>query len=167
VPAASGVPGGAMRVQSLRSRIDPHDVMGHHRKEAATRKPDSAARWPETCTAYDITSLNGSMMNMGRPAITEDQWELAVTMLANALRKDAHLRARADAHDGQGDPLQDSMAKLRSKPSERYVAGMRDLLRILFVDGDVLADAAMEEAYRRAVGMPPTPLRAIDDTRLQ
>jgi hypothetical protein len=104
---------------------------------------------------------------MGRPAITEDQWELAVTMLANAIRKDAHLRARAAAHVGQGDPLQDSMAKLRSKPSERYIAGMRDLLRMLFVDGDVLAEAALEEAYRRAIGMPPTPPRAIGGTPYQ
>lgn len=104
---------------------------------------------------------------MGRPAITEDQWELAVTMLANAIRKDAHLRSRAHAHVEQGDPLRDSMTKLRSKPSERYIEGMRDILRILFVDGDVMADAALEEAYRRAVGMPPTPPQAMDGTRFQ
>lgn len=103
---------------------------------------------------------------MGRPAITEDQWELAVTLLANAIRKDAHLRARAAAHVGQGDPLQDSMAKLRSKPSERYIAGMRDMLRLLFLDGDVMADACLEEAYRRAIGLKPTPLQAMDATRL-
>lgn len=103
---------------------------------------------------------------MGRPAITEDQWELAVTLLANALRKDAHLRARA-AHVGQGDPLKDNMARLRSKPSERYIAGMRDLLRLLFLDGDVMAEACLEEAYRRAIGMESTPLRAMDVTRFQ
>lgn len=104
---------------------------------------------------------------MGQPAITEDQWEMAVTMLANAIRKDAHLRARAAAHVEQGDPLQDSIARLRSKPSERYIAGMRDMLRILFLDGDVLADAALEEAYRRAIGLAPTSPQAMDDTRLQ
>ena len=104
---------------------------------------------------------------MGRPAITEDQWELTVTMLANAIRKDAHLRARAAVHVGQGNPLQDTMAKLRSKPSERYIEGMRDLLKVLFLDGDVLAEAALEEAYRRAVGMPPTSPRAIDGCRFQ
>jgi len=104
---------------------------------------------------------------MGQPAITEDQWEMAVTMLANAIRKDAHLRARAAVHVEQGDPLQDSMARLRSKPSERYIAGMRDMLRILFLDGDVLADAALEEAYRRAIGLAPTSPQAMDDTRLQ
>ena len=104
---------------------------------------------------------------MGRPAINEDQWELAVTMLANAIRKDAHLRARAAAHVGQGDPLQDSMAKLRSKPSERYIAGMHDLLRILFLDGDALAQAALEEAYRRAAGLAPTSPQALEDPRFQ
>ncbi len=104
---------------------------------------------------------------MGQPAITEDQWEMAVTLLANAIRKDAHLRARAAAHVGEGDPLQDSMAKLRSKPSERYIAGMRDLLRILFLDGDALADAALEEAYRRAIGLEPTSPQAMDGTRFQ
>lgn len=102
---------------------------------------------------------------MGRPAITEDQWELAVTMLANAIRKDAHLRARARAHAEQGDPLRDSIMKLRSKPSERYLDGMRDILKVLFLDGDVMADACLEEAYRRAVGMPPTRPQAIDGTR--
>lgn len=104
---------------------------------------------------------------MGRPAVTEEQWELAVTLLANAIRKDAHLRARAAAQVGQGDPLQDTMAKLRSKPSERYIAGMRDMLRLLFLDGDVMADAALEEAYRRAIGMDPTPPKAMGDTRFQ
>jgi hypothetical protein len=107
---------------------------------------------------------------MGRPAITEDQWELAVTMLANAIRKDAHLRARAIAHREQGEPLRDSLTKLRSKPSERYIEGMRDLLKVLFLDGDVLAEACLEEAYRRAVGMPPTrpdPLGDAGGTRYQ
>lgn len=104
---------------------------------------------------------------MARPAITEEQWELAVTMLANAIRKDAHLRARAAAYVGKGDPLQDNMTKLRSKPSERYIAGMRDLLRLLFLDGNVMADAALEEAYRRAIGMEPASPRAMDDTRFQ
>ncbi len=104
---------------------------------------------------------------MGQPAITEDQWEMAVTLLANAIRKDAHLRARAAASIEQGDPLRDSLAKLRSKPSERSIAGMRDMLRLLFLDGDVMADAALEEAYRRAIGMEPASPRAMDDGRFQ
>jgi hypothetical protein len=32
---------------------------------------------------------------MGQPAITEDQRELAVILLANALRRDAHLQRRS------------------------------------------------------------------------
>jgi hypothetical protein len=89
-------------------------------------------------------------------------------MLANAIRKDAHLRSRAGSHgEQQGDPLRDNIAKLRSKPSQRYIDGMRDILKVLFVDGDVLAKACLEEAYRRAAGLPPTPPRAIGDTRFQ
>lgn len=92
---------------------------------------------------------------MGRPEITEDQREIAVTMLANAIRKDAHLRERANRLREATDPVLHGMARRRAAPSERYVEGMRDLLRVLFADGFEAADACLEEAYRRAIGAAP------------
>ena len=89
---------------------------------------------------------------MGRPDITDDQREIAVTMLANALRKDAHLRSRAQHAEERGNPLTSVMAGRRSESSQRYVEGMRDLLRVLFVDGSTLAEECLEEAYAQAIG---------------
>jgi hypothetical protein len=94
---------------------------------------------------------------MGRPEITDDQREIAIELLANALRKDAHLRARANRLGLDSDPMRASMAKRRSEPSQRYVDGMRDLLKVLFVDGFAAADECLEEAYRRAIGAPSNP----------
>jgi hypothetical protein len=92
---------------------------------------------------------------MGRPEITEDQREIAIELLANALRKDAHLRERADRLQDHQDPIRSAAARRRAEPSARYVEGMRDLLRVLFVDGHTAADDCLEEAYRRAIGAPP------------
>jgi hypothetical protein len=92
---------------------------------------------------------------MGRPEITDDQREIAIEMLANALRKDAHLRARASRLRQHEDAVRYTMARRRSEPSQRYVDGMRDLLKVLFVDGHVAAEEILEEAYRRAIGAPP------------
>ncbi len=99
---------------------------------------------------------------MGRPEITDDQREIAVEMLANAIRKDAHLRARARAVAEQGNPLTASMAKRRAEPSERYIAGMCDLIRVMFVDGGAVAESCLEDAYAQAMGVspPPTDTRA-------
>ncbi len=91
---------------------------------------------------------------MGRPTITGDQREMAVVLLANALRKDAHLRARAHYAGEPANPLYHGMAKRRTEPSRRYVEGMRDLLRVLFPDGHAVAEECLEEAYARAIGAP-------------
>lgn len=91
---------------------------------------------------------------MERPDISRFQREMAVTLLANAVRKDAHLRARAIFLREQGDPLVADMARRRAEPSLRYAEGMRDLLRVLFSDGSAVADECLEEAYARAVGAP-------------
>lgn len=74
-------------------------------------------------------------------------------MLANALRKDAHLRAHAHRLRDQDNPLQRGMAARRAEPSQRYVEGMRDLLRVLFPNGHALAEECLEEAYARAIGV--------------
>lgn len=89
---------------------------------------------------------------MGLPGITEDQREMAVEFLANAIRKDAHLRARAEQVREHGDPLTSAMASRRAEPSQRYVDGMGDLLRVMFADGRAVTDECLEEAYSRAVG---------------
>lgn len=91
---------------------------------------------------------------MGRPTITADQREMAVEMLANALRKDAHLRARAHPVGEPANSLYQGMSKQRAEPSQRYVEGMRDLLRVLFLDGHAAAEECLEEAYARAIGAP-------------
>lgn len=90
---------------------------------------------------------------MGRPEITDVQREIAIEMLANAIRKDAHLRARVSQMREHEDPVRFGMAKRRSEPSQRYVEGMRDLMRVLFVDGHAATEECLEEAYARAVGL--------------
>ncbi len=90
---------------------------------------------------------------MGQPGITEDQRLMAVALLANAIRKDAHLRARATHVQEQGNPLTSIMADNRSKSSQRYIEGMRDILRVLFADGSVVAEACLEEAYAQALSI--------------
>jgi len=92
---------------------------------------------------------------MGRPTITGDQREMAVVLLANAMRKDAHLRGRAHQFGELGNPLHHGMTKRRAEPSQRYVEGMRDLLRVLFPNGHAVAEECLEEAYARAIGAPP------------
>lgn len=77
---------------------------------------------------------------------------MTVVLLANAMRKDAHLRARAHQSGEREDPLHTAMLKRRSEPSQRYIEGMRDLLRILFANGQAVANECMEEAYARAMG---------------
>lgn len=92
---------------------------------------------------------------MTRPGITDDQREIAIELLANALRKDAHLRSRAQ-HTGQRvDMVQAGMARRRAESSQRYVDGMRDMLRVLFPNGYAIADECLDEAYARAMGLPP------------
>lgn len=90
---------------------------------------------------------------MGRPEITADQREMAVVLLANAVRKDAHLRTPAHRLGDRSDPLREGLAKRRAEPSQRYVEGMRDLLRVLFPDGHAVAEECLEEAYARAIGV--------------
>ena len=90
---------------------------------------------------------------MDYPEITEDQREMAVVLLANALRKDAHLRARAHRGGEQADPLRVAIVRRRAEPSQRYVDGMLDLLRALYPNGREVAEACLEEAYARALGV--------------
>lgn len=89
---------------------------------------------------------------MDYPEITDDQREMVVELLANAMRKDAHLRNRGRQLGEQGSVLHDSLRNRRSEPSTRYIEGMRDLLRVLFPNGQAVAEACLEEASARALG---------------
>jgi hypothetical protein len=90
---------------------------------------------------------------MDRPAITADQREMAVVMLANALRKDAHLRNRQPRPGEEEDVLRAGLTRRRAEASQRYVDGMRDMLRVLFPNGDQLVRECMEDAYARVMGI--------------
>ena len=92
---------------------------------------------------------------MARPRITSDQREIAIELLANALRKDAHLRSRAYRPGARDGVLREGLSRRRAESSQRYVEGMRDMLRVLFPDGYAVADECMDEAYARAMGIPP------------
>lgn len=94
---------------------------------------------------------------MTLPGITDDQRVMVVAMLANAIRKDAHLRERAHALRNQGDPVAGAMAIRRAAPSQRYVDGMCDLIRVMFVNGSAVLDECLEEAYSQAMGISRAP----------
>lgn len=92
---------------------------------------------------------------MARPEITSDQKEIAIELLANALRKDAHVRSRAHRTGPPDGVIREGMARRRAESSQRYVDGMRDMLRVLFPNGYAIAEECMDEAYARAMGIPP------------
>jgi hypothetical protein len=89
---------------------------------------------------------------MGYPEMTDDQRAMAVEMLANALRKDAHLRERAHRLREDSAPLA-AATRGRADSSQRYIDGMQDLLRVLFADGHAEAEACLEAAYALALGV--------------
>jgi hypothetical protein len=88
----------------------------------------------------------------GRPPMTNDQRTMAVTLLANAIRKAEHRRG-TDATSVADTSLPAIGARARRDASAQYVRGMRDLLGVLFAGGRAAADecyeAALLEAGRR------------------
>jgi len=82
---------------------------------------------------------------------------MAVALLANAIRKETHLRARADeaARRAEGMPI--GGARAQQEASGRYVQGMRDLLAVLFDDGRIVADECYEVARVQALGESAEP----------
>lgn len=93
---------------------------------------------------------------MSRPEMTDDQREIAIELMANALRKDAHVRNRAGGTGEGRDALWTSVARRRAEPSQRYVEGMRDMIRVLFVDGHAAAEECLEAASAKALGISPS-----------
>ena len=89
---------------------------------------------------------------MGRPRMTAEQRAMAVALLANAIRKDAHLRARAEEAARRAEPIPGGGARGRHEASSRYVQGMRDLLAVLFEGGKAVADECYEAARVQALG---------------
>ncbi len=87
---------------------------------------------------------------MARTEITSDQRAMAVALLANALRKDAHVRARTG--DGRPEGLSGVGGRARSEASQQYIRGMRDLLAVLFQNGRAVADACYDDARVQAFG---------------
>jgi hypothetical protein len=94
--------------------------------------------------------LKGSAM--GQPTITEDQRELAVILLANALRKDAHLRSRQGAAVPGDAGVGSGATRWRMEASRRYAQGMTDLLAMLFDGGRTVADECLRTAEVMAFG---------------
>jgi hypothetical protein len=89
---------------------------------------------------------------MGLPVITDDQRELAVVLLANALRKDAHLRRRPIDRTGGDAAGPPGATRWRIEASRRYGQGMTDLLALLFQDGRSVADECLRAAEILAFG---------------
>lgn len=89
---------------------------------------------------------------MGQPNITEDQRLMVVALLANAIRKDAHLRARAEDEQRRDSAIASVMASRRADSSQRYVDGMCAMVRVLFANGGAVVNECLEEAYAQAMG---------------
>ena len=87
---------------------------------------------------------------MTQPTITLDQRDLAVTLLANALRKDAHLWRGSDKTPESG--MLGGTVRWRIEASRRYAQGMTDLLAVLFDGGRPLADDCLKAAEHLAFG---------------
>ena len=87
---------------------------------------------------------------MARTEMTSEQRAMAVALLANALRKDAHVRARTG--DNRQNGLSGVAGRGRSEASWQYIRGMRDLLAVLFEEGRAAADACYDEARVQAFG---------------
>ena len=90
--------------------------------------------------------------DVGRPQITDQQRAVAVALLANAIRRDEHLRARAERLAPLGGPLAGTAGRGRRSPSHQYVRGMRDLLAVLFEGGRAVADECEAAARVEALG---------------
>jgi hypothetical protein len=102
---------------------------------------------------------------MRPPIINEDQWTLAVTLLANAIRKDDHLRQRRDDALKRNPAGSALGASARANASEHYLRGMLDLLAVLFEGGRLLADDCHAAAKNLARGDQDGPSRDLVSPR--
>jgi len=93
---------------------------------------------------------------MPLPAITEDQREMAVALLANALRKQEERRQESGIGSDHAFPEVGSRRAQRAADA-RYVQGMRDLLTVLFAGGRATTESCLAQARAQALGGPPGP----------
>lgn len=93
---------------------------------------------------------------MASPRMTEDQRSMTIALLANAIRKEERLRARATDRAGAG-PSPFPASRGRADASGRYVQGMRDVVAVLFADGRAAADDCYRQARRQALGDEAAP----------
>ena len=93
---------------------------------------------------------------MARPAMTDEQRAMAVALLANAIRKEAHLLSRTTGH-ADDDLVGAVAARRRTETTRQYVRGMRDLLAVLFAGGRAVADECFELAQAQALGEQAEP----------
>lgn len=87
---------------------------------------------------------------MSQPRMTQDQRLMAVTLLANAIRKQERTRPPAGA-DGS-DLTRLAGSRGRATATHQYVRGMVDLLAVLFEGGRPVAESCYDEALRVAAG---------------
>lgn len=93
---------------------------------------------------------------MSQPRMSQDQRMMAVTMLANAIRKGERGRRPETAEAGRPE-IAPNIARLagargRTGAAQQYVRGMVDLLAVMFEGGRPAAEACYEEARRVALG---------------
>ena len=91
---------------------------------------------------------------MGRPRMTDEQRAVAVALLANAIRKEEHLRVRQRGRSGDDLALA-AGTRVRADASSQYLRGMRDLLAVLFAGGRAVADECFEAARAEALDERP------------
>jgi hypothetical protein len=84
--------------------------------------------------------------------MTDDQRELAVTLLANALRRDAHLQRQSRTGDRDETAGPSGATRWRVEAARRYTQGMTDLLAVLFEGGRGVADECLSAAEVLAFG---------------
>ncbi len=89
---------------------------------------------------------------MSQPRMTGDQRLMAVTLLANAIRKQEGSRREPATDPVAADLARLAGARGRDDASHQYVRGMVDLLAVLFEGGRPQAEACYQEALQMARG---------------
>lgn len=91
---------------------------------------------------------------MSQPRMTADQRLMAVTLLANAIRKHEGTRREPTTDPAATDLARLAGARGRDDANHQYVRGMVDLLAVLFEGGRPQAEACYQEALQLARGNP-------------
>jgi hypothetical protein len=87
--------------------------------------------------------------------MSEEQRLMAVTLLANAIRKQERDRPAGPANPSESDLVRQAGSRNRATAAHQYVRGMVDLLAVLFEGGRPVAESCYAEARRLAAGTQP------------